>query len=388
MAEVNGRLVEYGETRASQACTFDPSITEKHLAIMKTLITTAFFLLSFFTASYAQKSDQPIEVLMIGTSHSYGKKPVEKFDSVINKAYAFRPDAVFGEWLSGDDYDAIPDYWNKATIEKRLAYLKSRPYEDVKNADKQIRESYKLLRTHPNLHQVRMKLARALYLKHDFGNAAYQLYRLDQARPAFGAEEKAAYLTILGVPDSLYRNRTNEYHNILFPLIDKLGQDKILPMDSQRHDAAWSEAWGKADSLVRIWEEGLDSTSVDGKRYRALQKRTSELEVAGNKAAQAGMATVSFNTPEGDEYLNIVNFYGARRMFGAAGFPEAALNEMLRQWQFRNDDMAHNVVNRARAAGARRVVVGVGANHRKMMVDILRTIPGVTVYEFNSYDGK
>jgi len=385
---VNSRLVEYGEIGVSRGYTFDPSITEKHATIMKMLITTTLLLLSLLATSYAQKSNKPVEVLMIGTSHGYGKKPVEKFDSVINKAYAFRPDAVFGEWLSGDDYDAIPDYWNKATIEKRLAYLKSRPYVDATDADKQIRESYKLLRKHPNFHQVRMRLARALYLKRDFGNAAYQLYRLDRARPAFGDEERATYLTILGVPDSLYRNRTNEYHNILFPLIDKLGQDKILPMDSQRHDKNWSEAWGKVDSLVRIWEKGLDSTSVDGKRYRALQKRTSELEAAGSKAAQAGMATIAFNSSEGDEYLNIVNFYGARRMFGAAGFPEAALNEMLRQWQFRNDDMAHNVVNRARAAGAKRVVVGVGANHRKIMVDILRTIPGVTVYEFNAYDGR
>ncbi|WP_254448625.1 DUF5694 domain-containing protein [Spirosoma rhododendri] len=355
---------------------------------MKTLITTAILLLSVFISGYAQKADQPIEVLMIGTSHGYGKKPVEQFDSIINKAYAFRPDAVFGEWLSGADYDAIPDYWNKANVERRLAYLKSRPYADTKNADKLIRHSYELLREHPNFHQVRMKLARALYLKRDFGNAAYQLYRLDRARPAFGDEEKAAYLTILGVPDSLYRNRTNEYHNILFPLIDKLGQDKILPMDSQRHDVAWSAAWGKTDSLIHTWEKGLDSNSVDGKRYMALTKRTNELEQASNKASSAGNATAYFNSPDGDEYLNIMNFYGARRMFGAAGFPEAAMNEMLRQWQFRNDDMAHNVVNRARAAGAKRVVVGVGANHRKMMVDILRTIPGVTVHEFNSYDGK
>lgn len=355
---------------------------------MKTTFATLFFLLTLLITGFAQKADQPVEVLMIGTSHGYGNKPVEQFDSIINKAYAFRPDAVFGEWLSGADYDAIPDYWNKATVERRLAYLKSRPYADTKNADKLIRQSYELLRTHPNFHQVRMKLARALYLNRDFANAAYQLYRLDRARPAFGDEEKAAYVTILGAPDSLYRNRTNEYHNILFPLIDKLGQDKMLPMDSQRHDAAWSAAWGKTDSLIHNWEKGLDSSSVDGKRYTALTKRTNELEQASNKASNAGNATAYFNSPDGDEYMNIMNFYGARRMFGAAGFPESAMNEMLRQWQFRNDDMAHNVVNRARAAGAKRVVVGVGANHRKLMVDILRTIPGVTVYGFNDYDGK
>jgi hypothetical protein len=350
---------------------------------MKTLILSLFFLVTVI-ASFAQSTNQPVDVLMIGTSHGYGKKPVEKFDEVIGKAMAFRPDAVFGEWLSGEDYDAIPDYWNKANIERRLAYLKNLNYPAPKNTDKFIKQTYRLLREHPNFHQNRMKLARALYLNRDFGNAAYQLYRLDIARPAFGQEEKAAYTAILGVPDSLYRNRTNEYHNILFPLIDKLGQERILPMDSQRHDVNWSTAWGKADSLIHIWEKGLDSNSVDGKRYIALTKRTNELSEASNKAGMLGNATEYFNGPDGDEYLNIVNFYGARRMFGAAGFPEAALNEMLRQWQFRNDDMAHNVVNRARAAGARRVVVGVGANHRKIMVDILRTIPGVTVHELNS----
>ncbi|QKZ15693.1 hypothetical protein HU175_07400 [Spirosoma sp. KUDC1026] len=322
---------------------------------------------------------------MIGTSHSYGKKPVEHFDEIINKGVAFKPDAVFGEWLSGEDYDAIPAYWNKANVEKRLAYLKKLNYPAPKNTTKFIKQTYQLLRQHPNFHQDRMKLARALYLNRDFGNAAYQLYRLDIARPAFGNEEKAAYSAILGVPDSLYRSRSSEYHNILFPLIDQLGQDKILPMDSQRHDRAWSAAWSKADSLFRNWEKGLDSTSVDGKRYAALNKRINELSLAGDKAEKAGMATVAYNSPEGDEYLNIVNFYGARRLFGTAGFPEAALNEMLHQWQLRNDDMAHNVVNRARAAGAKRVVVGVGANHRKIMVDILRTLPGVTVYELNSY---
>lgn len=352
---------------------------------MKTTLSTVYFLLSLLLASYAQKANQPVEVLLIGTSHSYGRKPVEQFDSIIHKAYTFRPDAVFGEWLSPADYEAIPDYWNKATVEKRLAYLKSQPYEDPKNAAKLIRQSYELLRKYPTLHRVRMRLARALYLQHDLGNAAYQLYRLDGARPAFGSEEKAAYLTILGAPDSLYATRTNEYHNILFPLMDKLGQDKILPMDSQRHDKNWSAAWGKTDSLVHIWENGLDSNSVDGKRYVALMKRTNDLSAAKDKAQKAGLSTVVLNSPEGDEYLNIVNFYGARRLFGTAGFPEAAMNEMLHQWQLRNEEMAHNVVERARTAGAKRVVVGVGANHRKIMVDILRTIPGVRVYEFNTY---
>lgn len=355
---------------------------------MKILLAT-LLIFGSLKAVYAQSGKAgSLDVLMIGTSHSYGRKPVERFDSIITKAAAFRPEAIFGEWLSADDYEAIPDYWNKATIERRLSYLKGLPYKDPQNAQKLIRQTGKLLREHPNSHQDRMRLARALYLKHDFANAAYQLYRLDRARAAFGPEEQAAYLTILGVPDSLYRNRTNEYHNILFPLIDRLKLNQMLPMDSQRHDVTWSAAWANADSLVHIWEKGLDSNSVDGQRYLALTKRTNDLLKVARNMEQAGQATVFFNSPEGDELLNIENFYGAHRMFGAAGFPQKALEAMLEQFRLRNDDMAHNLVDRARAAGANRVVVGVGANHRKIMVDILRTIPGVKVYELNSYRGQ
>ncbi|GAB3562913.1 hypothetical protein GCM10027578_05720 [Spirosoma luteolum] len=358
-----------------------------------TLIATLLLSLRLFLPGFAQhqptgaqsKKSQPVEVLMIGTSHGYGKKPVEHFDSLITTALAFRPDAVFGEWLSAEDYNAIPDYWNKANVERRLAYLKGLPNNDPKSPASFIRKTYALLRQHPNYHQERMKLARALYLNHDFGDAAYQLYRLDRARPAFGAEEVAAYRTILGVPDSLYRNRTNEYHNILFPLLDQLKQDRMRPMDSQRHDRAWQQAWNRADSLVHRWENTLDSNSADGRRYAALMQRTQALSVLEQKASKAGNGTLFFNSPEGDEYLNILNFYGGRRMYGAAGFPEKELEAMLDYFRLRNVDMCTNLVDRARAAGARRVVVGVGANHRKIMVDILRTMPGVTVTELTGY---
>lgn len=324
---------------------------------------------------------------MIGASHDYGKNLVEHFNYPLDKALAFRPDAVVSEDLSPEDFDALTDYWNMAVVKKRLAYLQSIQYPAPKNPDTFIRETYKLLREHPNYHQDRMKLARALYLKHDFGNARYQLYRLDKAKAAFGNEERAAYQAILGVPDSLYRSRSSEYHTIFFPLMDKLQQDRLIPMDCQKYDLQWQAAWEGADSLFRKWETGVekDSTSADARRYAALMKRTNELGALTKKADKEGETTRFMNSPEGDEYLNIVNFYGARRMFGAANFPEKALSEMLHFWQLRNECMCQNLVSRARAAGAKRVVVAVGANHRKIMVDTLRALPGVRVYNLNEY---
>ena len=355
---------------------------------MKTLLASLLLLTIPFTSPAQTKTTgQPLDILLIGASHDYGKTPVEQFDYPLNKALAFRPDAVFSEDLSPEDYDALANYWNKAAVEKRIAYIKRHAYPAPKNPDKFIQQTYQLLREHPNQHQDRMKLARALFLKHDFGNARYQLYRLNQAQPAFGSEERAAYRTILGEPDSLYRSRSSEYHNIFFPLINKLNQDRILPMDCQQHDLHWQAAWNSTDSLYRRWVTDLeaDTNSVDARRYATLMNRMNELTKQEKQTEKDGTQTQFMNGPDGDEFLNIVNFYGAERLFGAANFPEKELSAMLHFWKLRNEGMCRNLVSRARLSGAKRVVVGVGANHRKIMVDILRTMPNVTVHTLNEY---
>jgi hypothetical protein len=358
---------------------------------MKTIITTVLLIASVL-AGFAQskRADQPIEILFIGTSHDYGKKPVEKFDYVNDKIRAFRPDAFFGEFLSAADYDAIPNYWNKANVEKRIAYIRDLDYPMPANREKLIATSYKALKQNPNYHQSRMRLTNALVQQHDFANAQYQLYQLMQRKQAFGDEEKATFTKALGPIDSLHRlgyRTTSEYYYILFPMMNELKIDKLMSMDSQRHDLDWQGAWERADTLVKLFEAQVekDSTSAEALAYKALNQRTRVLNKLANAAERDGMATKFYNSPEGDEYLNIVNFYGAHRLFGVKGFPEKEVTEMLNYWKMRNQDMSQNIVSRARAAGVKRLVVGVGANHRKMIVDLLRATPGVTVHELNSY---
>ena len=355
---------------------------------MKLLIPfLPLFILPLTGLAQTRAVDQPLDILLIGASHDYGSYPVEHFDYPLNKALSFSPDAVFSEDLSPQDYEALADYWNKATVEKRLTYISRHLSPNPVNPDQFIRQTYQLLRQHPNDHAARMELARVLYLSHDFGNARYQLYRLDQARQTFTQQEQEAYRTLLGEPDSLYRSQSSEYHNIFFPLLDKLKQDRILPMDCQQYDLPWQVAWNKADSLFNRWEAGLktDTTSTAARRYAAVMSRMDELNNQRKQAAKTGNETQFMNGPAGDEFLYIANFHGARHLAGAAGFPDKALQDMLHYWQLRNEGMCRNLVSRARLAGVRRVVVGVGANHRKAMITILRTLPQVTVYTLNEY---
>ena len=157
--------------------------------------------------------------MIVGTSHNYGKNPTENFKALIDRVAQFNPDAVYGEFLSAADYDALTDYWNKATMKKRYAYVEAIKYPAPANPAKFIQKTTKLLHDHPNFHQERMKLARALYLKHDVANARYQLYR-SISPSEFWCRRNSRLQTILGEPDSIYTSRSNEYHNIAFPLMD------------------------------------------------------------------------------------------------------------------------------------------------------------------------
>ncbi|MCX6216854.1 DUF5694 domain-containing protein [Spirosoma sp.] len=356
---------------------------------MKFSVTLLLIAMSIL-AKAQSKMVQPLEILFIAASHDYGTKSIEDFSYPINKALAFKPDAVFGENLSPEDYDALDRHWNKEAIDKRLAYLTKVGYKLPKNPKAFIARQYKLLQTYPYYHQERMKLAHALFLTHDFGNASYQFYLLDKLRPAFGNEEIAAFTRILGPVDSLKNlgfRRTNEYYNIFHPIAQTLKFEKIMPMDCQKYNTPWSEAWGKTDSLYKQFETAIeaDTNSADYRKYAALLNESNALQRQMNAAVRAGKGTAFFNTAEWDKLTDFGNFYGNHYLFGLKGFPENGVRDMLNYWTLRNEGMCQNLVSRARNAGAKRVVVGVGASHRELMVKLLKAMPGVTVYTLNEY---
>ncbi|GAB3506902.1 hypothetical protein GCM10027341_40710 [Spirosoma knui] len=335
---------------------------------MKTILSVLLLLTPVFRSQAQKATNQPLEILLIGAAHNYGKTPVEHFDYPLNKALAFRPDAVFGEDLSPEDYDALTDYWNKAAVEKRLAYIKQHTYADPNQPDLFIQQTYERLRAQPALHRERMKLARALYLNHDFGNARYQLYRLDLARPQFTNDDDVTYRSVLGEPDSLYRSRSSEYHNIFFPLLDKLHQDRILPMDNQQYDLPWQAAW---DSVATKTERAVaaekDTTSANYQVWKSFLDWQTSFFKRENQMQQAGQITRNSNTDLYSARVDSINFGGDLLLKQLKGFPAQEAAQMRHYWQLRNDAMCRNIVNRARGgwspAGCGGRWVGPSQNH-------------------------
>ena len=166
-------------------------------------------------------------------------------------------------------------------------------------------------------------------------------------------------------------------------MIYQLGQNQIYNMDCQTYDKPWGIAWSKTDSLFKILsaKAKADSLSSEAKTLKAIEEYSSyadEEEKKFKNDEYAGM-----NTDKYAELNDAWNFYGGKKFFGYTGFPTETVKEMIAQWTLRNEGMCKNVIEQAKAKKAKRVVVGVGAAHRKIMEEILSKDPNIKIINYN-----
>ncbi|MFC6998834.1 DUF5694 domain-containing protein [Rufibacter roseus] len=332
---------------------------------------------------------EPLEIVIVASAHQNTQAP-EKLRPVVEKLKKYNPDMVFGEYLSAPDLKAALEkgYYNKKNDEKRMAYLLSLTHKRGKNASKKISKAYQALAKNENLHQIRMQLARDLYLNHDRGNGEYQLYVLEtQLKERFLEKEQSAYTNMFGASDSLKKQglvRVNsEYQKIYFPLVYELKHAQIYPMDCQKYDNNWNQAWGSAMVKMQELEKKAkaDSTSAEGQTFKRINTffETGWKEAYTNKLS--GYAFM--NSAEYARMDAAQNFYGGPAFYGSAGFPTEEVKQMIYYWNLRNQGMCENVVRQAREKGAKKVVVAVGSSHRSWMEEIFKTMPDVKIVYYN-----
>lgn len=351
---------------------------------MKTTITTLLSLLLFLTSQvlFAQK----MEILIVGSSHE-NQPGVENYEMVVGKLKSFDPDMVFGEYLSAEDYDALrPGTYAFGGLKKAQALIgRSYPVQ-VKNLEKKIASANKSLNNFGYLHKLRMDLASYYVMQRDRANAEYQIYLIEHhMKKTFGKEEMAYYTEHFGNRDSLQKARLyypfSEYTNIYFPLLFALKQDKLYAMDCQKYDAPWSAAWGRADSVFKILKaKAKDSSSAEAKTLAAIALYSNLTDEDKKRMTSSPYFNMSHDRYS--ELNDAWNFYGGSHFYGWAGFPEQEVKEMIAQWTLRNEGMCANVLRQAKEKKASRVIVGVGAAHRKIMEDILSRDPDVKIVSY------
>lgn len=353
---------------------------------MKSFIKTFFVLL--LTGCFSQSFAQQIEVVVVGSSHE-NPKGSENFDQVINKLKGFKPDMVFGEFLSSADNDQLDStHWAYPSLTKRKKFIAVNFPEKVKNLDTRIARANLSLSKFAYLHKLRMDLVSYYVKKSDIANAEYQLFVLENyMKKSFGAEEKAYYERRFINQDSLIKTRLyypkSEYTNIYFPLIYALNQNQIYPMDCQKYDKDWSAAWGSAAAAMKELEKraAKDSTLAESKTLAAIEKYSSF--TAEDKRLRSNSPYHDMATERYAELNDAWNFYGGSHFYGSAGFPDQYIKDMYAQWNLRNEGMCANVLRQAKEKKAKRIIIGVGAAHRKIMEDILAKDPSVKIISYN-----
>ena len=334
--------------------------------------------------SYAQK----VEILIVGSSHE-NKPGYEKYDQVIAKLKNFQPDMVFGEYVSPEHYQALePGTWGYQALKKAQAKFGSAKSMDVAALGKKVEKANQSLRKFAFYHKVRMDLASNYVLLNDRANAEYQFYLIEnEMKKAFGKEEMNYYTERFGNVDSIKKLRlywpSSEYTNIYFPLLYALKQDKIYAMDCQKYDKPWSNAWGKADSAIKLLEKKAkeDTLSAEAKTLRAIEKYSSISEEDKKQMTPSpyfNMASARYS-----ELNDAWNFYGGSHFYGYPGFPDESVKGMYKYWNLRNEGMCANVLRQAKAQHAKKVIVAVGAAHRKVMEEILSKDPNVTIVSYS-----
>lgn len=353
---------------------------------MKSFIKTLFVLL--LTACFSQSFAQQIEVVVVGSSHE-NPKGSENFDQVINKLKGFKPDMVFGEFLSGADNDQLDtSHWAYASLKKRKDFIALKFPEKTKNLDAKIARANQSLGKFAYLHKLRMDLVSYYVKQSDIANAEYQLFVLENyMKKSFGEQEKSYYAHKFGNQDSLIKARLyyprSEYSNIYFPLIYALKQSQIYPMDCQKYDKSWSAAWGSAAAAIKELEKkaAKDSTSAEAKTLAAIEKYSSV--TADDRKMKSNSPYHDMATDRYAELNDAWNFYGGSHFYGYAGFPDQYIKDMYAQWNLRNEGMCANVLRQAKEKKAKRIIIGVGAAHRKIMEDILAKDPAVKIINYN-----
>jgi hypothetical protein len=341
------------------------------------------YLLSVFLFLSASVSAQQLDILLIGASHNYSTYAPQDFSGIHRKIKQFQPTAFFGEFLSKEDEQNLMDYWCKQDNLKRLKILRSNRDINAAALPATIARLRELSVRNPQDYRLKVDLAHAYYLNQDVSNGHYQYWLVLNHLQQKPDQELEHYLSTVLSPQSdvtgrsMKRLRTSEYATIAFPMMHEMGIRELVPMDCQDFDLNWSAAavafYNKFEAMKKDTNASfasalktmLDRRDAGFRKYAGMEKKSAHV-------------TEWLNTDEASAISASGDFF-FKEMYDLEAFPKAEMQAQLHWWMKRNSGMCENVVKRARSLKAQKVVVIVGANHRKFMQDLLEATPGVRV---------
>ncbi|HTF31481.1 MAG TPA: DUF5694 domain-containing protein [Flavitalea sp.] len=347
-----------------------------------------YFIFFIFFISINARAQQ-VDIILIGVSHNYSKYPIQDFSGIYNKIRKFGPNAFFGEFLSKEDERLVMDYWCKQDNIKRLKMLMNNRSIALALLPKTIDSLKKLSLAKPKDYRVKADLAHAYYLNQDVANGHYQFWQVFNNLQQTPDAELESYVNKLLSPQldttgrSMTRLKTSEYAHIAFPMMQEMGIHELLSMDCQDYDLNWGASWVAFDAKFNLFRKDTNA-SFEKQLKSNLTKMNNGFEKYQSVEKSSKTVTEWINTDEASAISAAGDFY-LPEMYDMKNFPKEEMLSKIHWWIMRNKVMCDNVVNRARMAGAKKVVVIVGSNHKKYMQDIFKTMPDVRVRNINEF---
>jgi hypothetical protein len=333
----------------------------------------------------AQKTNGKIEILLVGTAHNYDTTVQHHFEKVEKKVLSFKPDIISIEWMRPGDLIDILAWYGQQFIDRT---------DRVRNRY-QIKESaaylYKNLGTDEQGQINRAKLVLKLFSDRDQGNTYYQAYLLEKLWKSKQLSERALneITKLFGSKDSLrlyLPRKDSEFNSFIFRIAQQLGMEELFPMDSHSNDTAWRTVNKKYfDSLTIVRKDSANPKYAEFFTLsNQLEAYYDKIRAERTKMTSAGDLIRFVNSARFDSLAYHGDFRDPR-IYPVYGFPRNLMMEKIKVWALRNKEMCERVIEAARKQQAKRVVVFVGAGHRKAMLDYFRTRKDVSITDIKDF---
>jgi hypothetical protein len=345
------------------------------------------FLFLFLTLNIAA---QKIDILLIGASHNYSNGPIQDFSAIHRKIKKFKPTAFFGEFVSKEEEKLLMDYWCKPQNTNRLERLRANKYKATEDLPEVIDSLRKVTLLNTGDYKTKADLAHAYYLSQDAANGHYQFWQVTDHLAKSPDTDLAKYINNLLSPQadttgrSMKRLKTSEYATIAFPVMLELKINELLSMDCQMYDLNWSAAALAFFNKFEKFKKDINPAHRDNLKA-ILNKRDQGFKKYADVEKSSKNFTEWLNTDEASTILASGDFY-FRELYEIKDFPKEEMLAQIHWWMMRNQGMCDNIVKQARGMELKKVVVIVGANHRRYMQDILKKMPDVTVKNINEVE--
>ena len=164
----------------------------------------------------------------------------------------------------------------------------------------------------------------------------------------------------------------DERHQVAFRLARRVGLSRVDGIDyDQPVDVEGLFAWAHQNNQGVLAAELMAAYSSATSRWNSgFMDRSSMLEIYR-----------VFNSPETDEATH--NIFMSAMRIGTDQQPVGAT--LVSRWYERNVHIASNVVRLAEPGD--RILILIGANHRKLLIELLSGVPGIDVVEARTYLG-